>query len=75
MPLIAIIDSRLPDLEPAKPKPVLYRLRRTKQCPHCGEWFVPGGGFTAHNRRCARIERPQRFFERPDYLRLMGDTF
>lgn len=68
MPLIAIIDSH-GLLKPTR------KQAKTKHCPYCRNWFAPGG-YSKHTKRCATLhERPQRFFERPDNLRLMGDTF
>ena len=68
MPIIAIIDSH-GLVKPTRTRP------RTKRCAYCKNWFTPNG-YASHTKRCATLhERPQRFFERPENLRLMGDTF
>jgi hypothetical protein len=67
MPLIAIIDSH-GLLKPTR------KQKQTKRCAYCKNWFAPAG-YSKHAKRCATLhERPQRFFERPEHLRLMGDT-
>lgn len=29
------------------------RLDNSKECPHCNDFFVPGGAYAAHVRSCA----------------------
>lgn len=36
------------------------RLDNSKECPHCNDFFVPGGAYAAHVRSCASGGRTRR---------------